>query len=48
MVDKALKVGGWIAAAILALILFVQNYLTDNPYPTDAPVDSPAAESSVN
>ncbi len=46
MVDKFLKIGGWVAAAILALILFVQNYLTDNPFPADAPVDVPAAEAT--
>lgn len=35
--QKFLNRGGWIAAAVLALILFVQNYLSSNPFPTDAP-----------
>ena len=44
MVQKILNRSGWIAAAILALILFVQNYLGENPFPADAPADSTQVE----
>lgn len=45
--QKFLNKGGWIAAAVLALILFVQNYLVQNPYPTDAPADSTSTTQEV-
>jgi hypothetical protein len=39
---RAGAIGGWIAALILAAIMFFQTYLAEHPFPAEEPADSTA------